>query len=224
MTDLSLHFSSAREDWITPRPIFETRHAEHCFDVDLAAHSLNHRLPRYFGQGGEHSNALVVPWAQLRGWLNPPYGRGLGRWLAKAARDAKRGGLVDMLNPARTDTRWWHRWVMRKARRVQLVEGRIVFDLAPVQRTADLCKHYTSAQPAERARARGCFGCGAGSRAQTCPHWQANAAPFPSAFVTFDGFGGPPSFEPLRLPDLAGQGGVPPFVEADRLEDSPSKG
>jgi hypothetical protein len=40
--------------------------------------------------------------------LNPPYGRGIGKWMRKARESVKAGAAVVCLVPARADTRWWH--------------------------------------------------------------------------------------------------------------------
>ncbi|SHJ64952.1 DNA N-6-adenine-methyltransferase (Dam) [Desulfofundulus thermosubterraneus DSM 16057] len=58
--------------------------------------------------------------------MNPPYGREIGRWVENACNEARRGTVVVALLPARTDTRWWHRYVMR-AVVIRFVEGRLKF-------------------------------------------------------------------------------------------------
>lgn len=58
--------------------------------------------------------------------MNPPYGATIGDWLAKAHASATAGATVVCLVPARTDTRWWHEWVMRSTE-VRLVKGRLKF-------------------------------------------------------------------------------------------------
>ena len=61
--------------------------------------------------------------------MNPPYGRQIGRWVQKAYESATKGATVCCLVPARTDTRWWHRYVMR-AEEVRLLRGRLKFGAA----------------------------------------------------------------------------------------------
>ena len=43
--------------------------------------------------------------------MNPPYGRAIKAWLAKAFQASLEGALVVCLIPARTDTAWWHEFV-----------------------------------------------------------------------------------------------------------------
>ena len=38
--------------------------------------------------------------------MNPPYGRQIKKWIAKAHRESLRGAIVVCLIPARTDTRY----------------------------------------------------------------------------------------------------------------------
>lgn len=57
--------------------------------------------------------------------MNPPYGRSIGLWMAKAYEESMRGALVVCLVPARTDTRWWHDYAMKGE--IRLYKGRIRF-------------------------------------------------------------------------------------------------
>ena len=57
--------------------------------------------------------------------MNPPYGRAIGHWMRKAHQSAQRGAMVVCLVPARTDTRWWHRYAMRGE--IRLLRGRLRF-------------------------------------------------------------------------------------------------
>ncbi len=73
-------------------------------------------------------DGLGRPWRATSIYMNPPYGRQLGLWMAKARMEAEAGraGLVIALVPARTDTRWWHDHVAGKAD-VWLLRGRLAF-------------------------------------------------------------------------------------------------
>lgn len=62
-----------------------------------------------------------------RVFCNPPYGRELGRWVEKAFREGhKDNTLVVMLIPARTDTTYFHDYILNRAE-VRFVPGRIKF-------------------------------------------------------------------------------------------------
>ena len=73
-------------------------------------------------------DGLMRPWRAGTVYLNPPYGRELPKWIAKARREHEdgRAGLVIGLVPARTDTRWWHEDIAGHAD-VWLLKGRLAF-------------------------------------------------------------------------------------------------
>jgi site-specific DNA-methyltransferase (adenine-specific) len=71
-------------------------------------------------------------WQNFSCWMNPPYGREIGRWVKKAYTEqyAVTDGTaitVFALLPARTDTAWWHDWVMQ-AHSLWFFRGRLRFD------------------------------------------------------------------------------------------------
>lgn len=55
--------------------------------------------------------------------MNPPYGRNIGLWVRKAATC---GATVVCLLPARTDTRWFHKYIYHKAE-IRFLRGRLKF-------------------------------------------------------------------------------------------------
>ena len=71
-------------------------------------------------------DGLARPWVG-KVYCNPPYGRALPLWTAKARAEfsAGRASLVIMLLPARTDTRWWHDHI--KGADVFMLKGRLAF-------------------------------------------------------------------------------------------------
>lgn len=114
-------FSSDRMDWATPAKVFEPLHQEFRFTLDVCASATNHKVPKYFTQ---EQDGLVQSWAGERCWMNPPYGRELKHWIRKAAESKT---LVVALVPSRTDTIWWHEYVLPFAE-VRFVRGRIKFE------------------------------------------------------------------------------------------------
>jgi len=114
--------SSDRGDWETPQDFFDALDAEFGFTLDAAASSHNAKCARYWT---EEDDALVQRWKGIV-WCNPPYGRVVSDFVKKGFEEAQKGATVVMLLPARTDTRWWHDWVM-KAAEIRLVRGRLRF-------------------------------------------------------------------------------------------------
>jgi site-specific DNA-methyltransferase (adenine-specific) len=99
-----VHFSSASDEWATPRDLAAKLVAEFKLTLDVCASPGNAVVPNFFTK---EQDGLARNWNTPNVWMNPPYGRGIGAWVAKAARHAKAGVAVCLL-PARTDTRWWH--------------------------------------------------------------------------------------------------------------------
>src|SRR5437016_2549507 len=99
------HLSTTSE-WATPQAFFDRLHAEFGFTLDVAAQEGNAKCPRYFTP---QDDGLAQPWEGVC-WMNPPYGKHIDQWVAKAYESAQAGALVVCLVPARTDTRWWHQY------------------------------------------------------------------------------------------------------------------
>ncbi|AEG14390.1 DNA N-6-adenine-methyltransferase [Desulfofundulus kuznetsovii DSM 6115] len=116
-------FSSRTGEWETPQTFFDALDAEFHFTLDVCARPENAKCARFFTP---EQDGLRQSWAGETCWMNPPYGREIGRWVEKAYNEARRGAVVVALLPARTDTRWWHRYVMRAAE-IRFVEGRLKF-------------------------------------------------------------------------------------------------
>lgn len=59
-------------------------------------------------------------------WMNPPYGRTIKHWVKKAYESSLKGHLVVALLPARTDTAWFHEYILGKAE-IRFLRGRLKF-------------------------------------------------------------------------------------------------
>ena len=59
--------------------------------------------------------------------MNPPYGRQISLWVKKALDSARGGATVVCLLPSRTDTQWWHSYVIAHAAEVRFIKGRLKF-------------------------------------------------------------------------------------------------
>jgi site-specific DNA-methyltransferase (adenine-specific) len=114
--------SSERGDWATPQAFFDLVDAEFGFTLDAAASEGNAKCAQFYT---EADDGLARPWTGTV-WCNPPYGRGIADWVQRGYDESRRGATVVMLIPARTDTAYWHDYVMRAAE-VRLLRGRLVF-------------------------------------------------------------------------------------------------
>lgn len=128
--EMSVHFSSKKHDRGTPWDFFDVVNEEFELDLDVCANDFNAKLPRFISP---EQDAFKVDW-NGRCWMNPPYGREIGKWMERAFRQAAynpRCEIICCLVPSRTDTVWWHQWVMQRAYQVRFIKGRLVFDEEP---------------------------------------------------------------------------------------------
>ena len=121
MTNLAVHFSSATDLWATPQDLYDKYHARYSFELDVCATAQNAKCARYFTVADD---GLAQEW-RGRCWMNPPYGREIGAWMAKAWRSSEAGALVVCLVPARTDTAWWHDFASKGE--IEFLRGRLKF-------------------------------------------------------------------------------------------------
>lgn len=112
-------------EWETPIALFRQLDDEFDFQLDAAA-SLDNMLCQHFYT--EAMDGLSFDWNWTNGavWCNPPYGTQIGRWVAKGYEEAQKGATVVMLIPARTETRYWHDYVMQAAE-IRFIRGRLRF-------------------------------------------------------------------------------------------------
>jgi phage N-6-adenine-methyltransferase len=120
----AVHFSSKTNEWATPQELFDKLDAEFHFTLDPCATPENAKCERFFTM---EDDGLSKEWAGESVFCNPPYGRQIGRWVAKAYDEALLyGATVVMLIPARTDTGYWHDWIHGKAE-IRFIKGRLKF-------------------------------------------------------------------------------------------------
>ncbi len=118
----SIHFSSATVEWETPQWLFdELAWTYGGFTLDPCATTANAKCARFFTRSDD---GLSQRW-EGKVFVNPPYGRAIGRWVRKAFEESLEGTLVVCLRPARTDTRWWQEYAKRG--QVWFLRGRAGF-------------------------------------------------------------------------------------------------
>ena len=120
-------FTSDKNYWETPSDFFERLNREFSFNLDVASSHENTKCERYFT---ELENGLEQDW---RGnvFCNPPYGREISQWVKKAYDESlnNTNGVIVLLIPARTDTRYWHDYIFNKASEIRFLKGRLKFEL-----------------------------------------------------------------------------------------------
>lgn len=112
-------FSSKTDLWETPQDFFDKLNEEFHFELDVCALPENAKCDRYYTPDRD---GLKQEWNGVC-WCNPPYGRDIRKWMKKAYES---NTTVVCLVPARTDTKWFHDWVLGKAE-IRFVKGRLTF-------------------------------------------------------------------------------------------------
>ena len=124
-------FSSATGDWATPQEFFDMLDEIFHFTLDPCADEKNHKCEKYFTK---EQNGLEQYWNGETVFCNPPYGRDIGQWIQKSIDEARKGATVVLLIPARTDTKWFHEYVLPYGE-IEFLKGRVRFvgakDVAP---------------------------------------------------------------------------------------------
>ena len=110
MGKMAVHFSSKSTEWATPQDFYERLNGTFQFDLDPCATAETAKCENYFT---EQEDGLNKNWGGHRVFMNPPYGRGIGKWIKKAYEEGEKAGTtVVCLIPSRTDTKYWHEYCM----------------------------------------------------------------------------------------------------------------
>lgn len=120
---MDVHFSSATNEWATPPVLYGWLDSRFHFSLDPCC---THETAKCVKHYTIKENGLSKSWRDETVFMNPPYGREIGKWVEKAWRESKDGATVVCLIPARTDTKWWYKYCTKAAEIIFLV-GRVKF-------------------------------------------------------------------------------------------------
>jgi phage N-6-adenine-methyltransferase len=131
----NVHFQSGNKEWETPTEFFLPYAKEFNIKLDVCATAQNAKVTAFFDKktNGLHANWSIVNklgYHHPSCWMNPPYGRGIEKWVRKAHEESLNGVTTVALLPARTDTSWFHSYIYNK-HEVRFLKGRIKFVDAP---------------------------------------------------------------------------------------------
>ena len=100
-------YSSSTCEWETPQELFDRLDAIYHFETDVCATAENAKCVKYYTK---EQDWLAQEWRGVC-WMNPPYGREIGKWMRKAYASAQAGAVVVCLVPSRTDEEaaFWQR-------------------------------------------------------------------------------------------------------------------
>lgn len=120
--------SSKKMDYCTPGGFFRELDEEFHFTLDAAATEKSAKCAAFYTP---ETDGLHSPWNIAGGggavFCNPPYGREIGKWVRKAWEEAKSGTTIVLLIPARTDTSYFHDYILGRAE-IRWVRGRLRFE------------------------------------------------------------------------------------------------
>lgn len=116
-------FTSKSYEWATPQDLFDRLNAKYDFTLDPCATPENAKCDRFFTQ---EQDGLSKSWADQRIFINPPYGRYIGKWVQKAYFESLQGAIAVCLLPARTDTKWFHEYCLKGE--IEFIKGRLYFN------------------------------------------------------------------------------------------------
>src|SRR3990167_55222 len=104
-------FSSQKQNCTTPIKFYQELNNEFHFDFDPCP--IVHKF-----------DGLSIDWGKSN-FVNPPYNQ-IATWLLKGVEEYEKGKTVVFLIPSRTDTKWWHTFVMQSTE-IRFIKGRLKF-------------------------------------------------------------------------------------------------
>ena len=116
-------FSSKTNEWGTPEDFFAKLNKKFKFTLDPCCTASTAKCEKYYTR---EDDGLSRSWKNEVVFVNPPYGD-ISKWVKKAYEESNHNNAtVVMLIPSRTDTKYWHEYVM-KADAIYFIKGRLKF-------------------------------------------------------------------------------------------------
>ena len=148
---LPVYLRHKSAEWETPSDLFETLNREFGFTLDVCATPTNKKCENFFSP---EQDGLAQEWIGAC-WCNPPYGYRLEKWIQKAYESSQRGAIVVCLLPGRTDTRWWHEWILPYAE-IRFLRGRLKLWCLQSRAFPKRDRHFQEDFPAATCSIRRC--------------------------------------------------------------------
>lgn len=123
-------FSSKNDMWATRWEYFIHWDDKYSFTLDPCATKESAKCELYYT---EKEDGLKQDWGGHSVFVNPPYGNEIADWMEKSISECKKKNTsVVMLLPARTDTKWFHKYLWdknkpKKGISVEFLKGRLTF-------------------------------------------------------------------------------------------------
>jgi len=117
-------FTSNKPNWQTPKLLFKKLNDLFNFDCDVCSEEENALCDTYFT---ESNSCLDNDWYNMN-FMNPPYGRQISEFVKRAYNQCIENDCTTVaLLPARTDTKYFHKYIYNKAT-IVFIKGRLKFE------------------------------------------------------------------------------------------------
>jgi phage N-6-adenine-methyltransferase len=124
-TTSKLMFSSKSNEWSTPQTFYEKLHRLFNFTLDPCSNHTNNKCDKHYTV---EEDGLLKSWKGETVFVNPPYSD-VGKWVQKSYEESvNNGATVALLIPVRTDTKYWHDYIMKGASTIYFIKGRLKFE------------------------------------------------------------------------------------------------
>ena len=111
------------DSWETPDYFFKLLDNQFNFTLDPCATPGNTKCKKYFTK---KQDGLKQDWQGEKVFVNPPFSD-IENWVKKCYEEGqKEDTIVVMILPSRTDTKYWHNYIM-KANEIWFCKGRVDF-------------------------------------------------------------------------------------------------
>ena len=122
---------ASKDTWETPDYFFNLLDEKFHFTLDPCATKENTKCKKFFTN---EQDGLRQNWKGERVFVNPPFSK-IDSWVNKCYKEGiKENTIVVMIIPSRTDTRYWHNYIM-KANEIWFCKGRVNFLLEGMKPT-----------------------------------------------------------------------------------------
>ena len=120
--------SSKSNEWETPQDLFDGLDSEFHFTLDPCATKENAKCEKFYTK---EDDGLFKSWAGESVFMNPPFGREIGKWVKHAYEQSLKDQTILVgLIPCRTETAYWQDYIIPYAE-VRFIRGRIKFVGSP---------------------------------------------------------------------------------------------
>ena len=121
---MKVHYMSRSNEWTTPPDLFNKLNLKYNFTLDPCCTKESALCDKYYTI---EDDGLQKDWSGEIVFMNPPYGREIGKWIEKAYKESLKGAVVICLIPSRTDTKYWHNFIFPYASDIKFIKGRLKF-------------------------------------------------------------------------------------------------